>query len=286
VNGPVAARTRDGDRYHFQHGPIDLIISIDGDGGAAATAYEAAWRRFETILDELVTELPRLRRPLDGEPFTGSTARRMADAVARFPGQFVTPMAAVAGSVADEVCAAIVASGDGALDRVAVNNGGDIAFHLADGASYDIGLVPIPDRPALLGTATISHDDPVRGVATSGRHGRSHSLGIADAVTVLAASAAVADVAATLIANSVDLPEHPSIERAPATDLDDDSDLGDRLVTVSVGELTGPETAIALAAGAGTAQRMRESGSIVAAVLCLGDEVVTVGTPSTGVALP
>ena len=41
---------------------------------------------------------------------------------------------------------------------------------------------------------------PVRGVATSGWRGRSHSLGIADSVTVLAATAAMADAAATVIA--------------------------------------------------------------------------------------
>lgn len=287
MSGPVAARSRHGDRYHFQHGPIDLIISIDGPDDAAAAGYEAAWRRFETILAELVDELPRLRRPLGDEGFIGPTARRMAAAVDRFPDVFVTPMAAVAGAVADEVCSVIVASDTGTvLDRVSVNNGGDIALHLAPGASYDIGLVPIPDRPQLLGKTTITHHDRVRGVATSGRHGRSHSLGIADSVTVLADSAATADAAATLIANAIDLPGHPAIERVPASHFDDESDLGDRLVTVSVGELTGQETAIALAAGAAAAEHMRRGGSIGAAVLCLGGEVVTVGSPSPGVGIP
>ena len=51
-----------------------------------------------------------------------------------------------------------------------------------------IGLVDRPDRPGLFGTATIRADDPVRGIATSGWRGRSFSLGIADAVTVLAAT--------------------------------------------------------------------------------------------------
>ena len=68
----------------------------------------------------------------------------------------------------------------------------------------------------------------MRGVATSGWRGRSFSLGIADAVTVLAATAAAADAAATIIANAVDLPGHPAIARRPASELEDDSDLGDR----------------------------------------------------------
>ena len=52
----------------------------------------------------------------------------------------------------------------------------------------------------------------MRGVATSGWRGRSFSLGIADAVTVLARTGAAADAAATIIANAVDLPGHPAVD--------------------------------------------------------------------------
>ena len=75
------------------------------------------------------------------------------------------------------------------------------------GESLDVALVPVPDRPALLGKATVRHDDPgAWGSRRAGRRGRRASLGIADAVTVLAETAARADAAATLIANTVDLP--------------------------------------------------------------------------------
>jgi uncharacterized protein len=83
-----------------------------------------------------------------------------------------------------------------------------------------------PDNPRMPGAIEITRDMPVRGIATSGRHGRSLSLGIADSVTVLAATAAAADAAATLIANAVDLPGHAAVRRAPACSLDPDSDLG------------------------------------------------------------
>ena len=89
----------------------------------------------------------------------------------------------------------------------------------------------------------------MRGVATSGWRGRSFSLGIADAVTVLATNAAPADAAATLIANAVDLPGHPAVTRVPARELAPDSDLGDRLVTQGVGPLSPREIAGALEAG-------------------------------------
>jgi ApbE superfamily uncharacterized protein (UPF0280 family) len=279
MSGPVAARTVDGSRLHLQHGPIDLIIEAWGDAAEVADAYRRAWDRFRPLLDELVAELPTLRRPLDDAiPGPASpVGRRMAAAVRPFADRFITPMAAVAGAVADEICAAIVAGGD--LRRAYVNDGGDIALHLSPGETFDVGLVPVPNRPALLGRVTVHAHEPIRGVATSGRHGRSFSLGIADAVTVLATDAARADAATTLIANAVDLPGHPAIERTPASELEPDNDLGSRLVTTDVGPLRADEVARALAAGAAEAERMRADGLLAAAVLCLQDQVATVASP-------
>ena len=53
-----------------------------------AAAYRRAWECFRPLLDELVDELPILRRPFDAEhrELRGPVARRMAAAVSRFPG--------------------------------------------------------------------------------------------------------------------------------------------------------------------------------------------------------
>lgn len=278
MTGPVAATTADGSRLHLQHGPIDLIIEAYGRRDDVAEAYRLAWARFQSVLDELVEELPMLRRPVEAgtRGVTGSVARRMVAAVGSFPGLFVTPMAAVAGAVADEICAEMTGCD---LTRAYVNNGGDIALHLTSGESFAVGLVPVPHRPNLVGKATVKASEPVRGVATSGRHGRSSSLGIADAVTVLAADAARADAAATLVANATDLPGHPAVRRVRAVELDPDSDLGERLVTVDVGPLSDREVDLALSSGIAVAQGMRTAGLIVAAVLCLEDRILTVGLP-------
>ncbi len=279
MSGPVAARTADGSRLHLQHGPIDLIIEAWGEPVDVADAYQRAWERFQPLLDELVAELPMLRRPLDPTVAGPSSpvGRRMAAAVRPFGDRFITPMAAVAGAVADEICTEMVAGGD--LRRAYVNDGGDIALHLSPGETFDVGLVPVPNRPSLLGKATVRADEPVRGVATSGRRGRSFSLGIADAVTVLAEDAARADAAATLIANAVDLPGHPAIRRVAASDVEPDNDLGARLVTAEVGALELDEVERALGRGVEEAERMRADGLIVAAVLCLDDRVAAVATP-------
>ena len=257
-------------RLHLNDGPIDLIIACDGRREDVVRAEDAAMARFATILDELCTELPLLRRPAGGPP-RGDAARRMWRATQPFATEtFITPMAAVAGSVAEEVLDAMTAAAP--LRRAMVNNGGDIAFHLTRGSSYRVGLMDRPDRPSLFATAGVTFADPIRGVATSGWRGRSFSLGIADAVTVLAASASRADAAATLIANAMDLPGHPAIARAPANSRQPDSDLGDRLVTVGVGVLSAREISIALDAGLKLARSFAQRGLIAACALHLAGE--------------
>jgi ApbE superfamily uncharacterized protein (UPF0280 family) len=202
----------------------------------------------------------------------------MWQACAALPTDFITPMAAVAGAVAQEILTPYAQAG---LQRAYVNNGGDIALHLAPGAQWRVGLVAdiARRRAALDGGFAIDSRDPVRGVATSGWRGRSHSLGIADAVTVLAATAAQADAAATVIANAVNpaqRDEDLGIERAPACSLKDDSDLGERLVTVQVPALPAGMVAEALRRGARIAKSLQRAGLIHAAVLSCQGQMLTV----------
>lgn len=279
----LAARfLADGRRLHLNDGPIDLIIEAWGPAPSVRAAYRAATMRASTILDELCAELPLLRAPATHESARarGPTARRMQAAVAPHAvGTFITPMAAVAGAVAEEVLAAMLGAAD--LARAYVNNGGDIALHLAPGERITAGLVDRPEltstsRPGLFARAVIEAAAAVRGIATSGWRGRSHSLGIADAVTVLADTAAAADAAATMIANAVDLPGHPAILRVPAREIDLDSDLGERPVTRGVGALTREEIEAALARGVAAAQLLVARGLVRAAALHLRD--ITVAT--------
>ena len=262
-----------GNRLHLNHGPIDVILQGWGDPRALEQGYAAAADRFPAILPELCAELPALRQP--DAALHGPIARRMATATAPFRPAFITPMAAVAGAVAEEILRAFLRPG---ISRAYANNGGDIALHLDPGESLTCAIAARPrlsDRfPDRL---TIRHADPVRGIATSGWRGRSHSLGIADAVTVLARSAPMADAAATMIANAVDLPGHPAITRRPACDLAPDSDLGPRPVTTAVASLDPAEIAAALAAGETAARAFRQQGLVEAAALFLHPELRILG---------
>jgi hypothetical protein len=273
---PRRAVLPDGCRCHFQHGPIDLVLEAFGGGSEVEAAYAQAWTRFETILEELVAELPALRAPLDenSPALLGPVAHAMAQACAPHRDSFVTPMAAVAGAVADAILAAMTEGR--ALEKAYVNNGGDIALHLTPGAALTTGLVTLGARPSFDGFSRIPSTSPIRGIATSGWRGRSFSLGIADSVTVLAPSAAEADVAATLIANAVDL-DDAAVRRAPANELAPDSDLGERLVTVAVGPLPARKIDLALGRGLERAMAMARRGSIVDACLTLQGETRVLG---------
>jgi ApbE superfamily uncharacterized protein (UPF0280 family) len=263
-------------RLHLHDGPIDLIICGWGTPDAVARAYAAAQSVMGNMLDGLCRDLPLLRSQTP-EPAQSATGRRMQDAVAPYrDAMFLTPMAAVAGAVAEQVLAAMTESAR--LARAFVNNGGDIALHLAPGERLVLGAVDRPDHPTLFGTAVITAAGGVRGVATSGWRGRSFSLGIADAVTVLAARAADADAAATVIANDVDL-DLPSITRVSAHDLDPRSDLGARLVTRAVPALSASEIGTAIGRGVATARRLQAAGRIFAAALHVQGQTEVVEAP-------
>lgn len=274
----TAQRTAlDNDRWHFNHGPIDIVAEAHGDRYAVAAAHDAAWARFSHVLEELVQELPLLRLPVtDKLRPRGVIARRMRDACAAFSPMFITPMAAVAGAVAQELMPFYERPG---IERAWINNGGDIALHLAPGQSARVGVFADIARfdwrenSGLLttdGQFELRADQPVRGVATSGWRGRSFSLGIADSVTVLAATAAQADAAATVIANAVDV-DDPAIRRRPANECKDNSDLGDTLVTVDVPPLAPSQVRSALDTGAICAKVLQKGGLVWAVLLvCQG----------------
>jgi ApbE superfamily uncharacterized protein (UPF0280 family) len=269
-----------GGALHMQHGPIDLVLKAWGEAAAIDRALEAAWQRFGSILPALCDELPDLRQPVTARnrivPMRSPVGRRMVAACLPLSAEFITPMAAVAGAVADEMAAVLATQG---IAKAFVNNGGDIALVLEPGQSLTLGVMGDFGRgplPAMTGSLVVRGEDAVRGVATSGARGRSFSLGIADSVTVLAANAAAADAAATLIGNAVDL-DHPGIGRKPAAALEPDSDLGEALVTTAVPALLPGEIEDALRAGLARATELAQQGLIADAALSLQGRTLVLG---------
>jgi ApbE superfamily uncharacterized protein (UPF0280 family) len=269
-------------RLHLQHGPIDIIAHVDAPEEVRKRLYTSASNRFSTVLVELVAEMDLLKQPWSADlpDPKGGIAQKMCFAV-RGSDIFVTPMAAVAGAVADEVLEAMLNEAKNTdpcleeIQRMYVNNGGDIAFWLNAGESFSIGVVDNPGIPELNARVSLAYESPVRGIATSGWRGRSQSLGIADAVTVLAGSAATADAAATLIANDVNV-YYPGILKRPASEVKDESDLGMLPVTVDVPPLPVDQISEALKRGAQTAGNFIRTGKIEAAYLSLQKQTLVV----------
>jgi uncharacterized protein len=268
--GPVRVPLADA-RWHFQHGPIDLVLGAEGDPDTVAQAHEHCWQAFQPVLGVLAAERALLQQDLRlGPKPRGPVAGRMVRACKPYADDdiFITAMAAVAGSVADELIACYRIPG---VTRAFINNGGDIALHLSPGQSYRVGVVGRDDAPSVDADLQVFDHDAIRGIATSGWRGRSFSLGIADSVTVLAHDAAAADAAATLIANEVNI-AHPAIVRRPACELRDDCDLGERLVTVQVGPLPSDLVSAALDRGLACARRFQTQGRIAVAALSLAGQ--------------
>jgi len=270
----TASWIRHGQSLHLHHGPISLLVQVEGRQSQCEKAYAAAATAFAPLLESLVSELPRLRTELKPGSMPPNTpvGRIMYEACIPFLAERVTPMASVAGAVAQFVLTAICEAAD--LKRAWINNGGDIAFFLTPGSQFDCGIIPNLQSIELEGVVSLGFDSPCRGIATSGRAtrgqgGRSFSLGIADAVTVIAEQASVADAAATLIANHIDLPGHPGVIRQRANQIEMDTDLGEREVVVKVLPLSFEEVSIALDRGVAVAEQWIGQGYIHSAVLCL-----------------
>jgi len=192
-------------RLFLQHGPINIVLEAFGDN--QNLAYSNVKKYFETILDDLVKDLTLLKKEVVlNRKFNNKISQSMQDATEKFAPTFITPMASVAGSIADNILKVLVKNTN--LQKAYVNNGGDVAFHLSENQIMKSSLAAIPNM-----IAEIKYKDRSRGIATSGWRGKSFSRGIADSVTVLAENAAIADAAATMICNNVDIHNHPKIKK-------------------------------------------------------------------------
>ena len=250
-------------RLFLQHGPTNIVIEVLGID--KNLAYLNAKNYFETLLEELVLDLTLLKKEVVlNRKFNNKISQSMQDATEQFIPSFITPMAAVAGSIADNILKVLI--DDTHLEKAYVNNGGDISFYLNENQTMKGSLAAIPNM-----ITEIKHKNSSRGIATSGWRGKSFSRGIADSVTVLANNAAIADAAATMIGNAVDIYDHPNIKKKPANFIYEDSDLNNLPVTIEVGKLTKIEIKEALKNGYQTAIEYVQKDLINTALIQLSD---------------
>lgn len=247
---------------------IDASVQGRPRPDLGARAAEAA----VVFLEEVASGWAEVKAPahLIAETPTSALIRTMWDACRTVGDPDLTPMAAVAGTIADATADVLVGMGS---TRVSVNNGGDIAVRLSRGESLAVGIRPNVDSPEITHRVVVTDEMNIRGVCTSGLGGRSFTRGLASAAVVFAPSAAVADAAATAVANETYVPHHTVIRR-PAEAIDPETDLKGCEITVSARDL--PETVIdrALEQGLRRASLLVEQGLIVGACIVVKGRMV------------
>jgi len=216
-------------------GPMRLVIAARigqvAQPQQAMRAAEQAVRFLEGVAQA---------RPFLGRDYRGLISRvadplalKMAASVQTVGDDDLTPMAAVAGTMADAVADFLFERG---MTRVLVDNGGDAAIRSCDGEPVTVGIRPRVDRAAITNVVVLGPERTSWGVATSGLGGRSLTRGVLDAATIVAADASLADAAATAVANAGHIADR-AVVRGPAEEIDPHTDIAGLEVTLRVGQL-------------------------------------------------
>ena len=254
-------------------GPATVVLEGEKGGKAYRFDRSSVSSRVESILAEVAECLPVLKEKahrIRQTAYLPRVAQAMVDAVKKIDAASLTPMAAVAGAVAEELKEYLKGEG---LEFISVNNGGDIAIYNGRPKPVAIGIGDIKSNrptPYVLRVEGLTDF----GVATSGFGGRSFTLGLADMVSVVAPSAPLADAAATFICNNTNV-DDASVVRRKAAEIDPATDIPEEWVTVHIGMLSPERVGEALSHGKEVAERLKGEGRITEAVILFRKGMVT-----------
>ena len=254
-------------------GPVSMVITASRNGEGDTQLCRAAFPVIAACLEDLRPSLEMLRRyppQVELEQLAGA-GETMARAVLRTGDPWLTPMAAVAGTVADAVADFLFAQG---AEKVTANNGGDIALRLAPGQSLGLGVLYDLERGGVDRVVHLTAEKGVGGVATSGLGGRSLTTGIASGVTVFSRRCAQADALATLLADRSCI-DSPAVHTRLAGELDPDSDIAALPVGVSVEPLSREEKERALEQVLREAEEQYRRGNLLACIATVQGVTVT-----------
>jgi len=261
----------DGGRILAECGPMRLVIAASvGSIPQRELGVRAAEEAF-VLLERVARRRRLLSRPYRAVPddVDNFLARKMIRSVLAVD-DTLTPMAAVAGTLADGVAAFLSRRG---MTRVIVNNGGDVAIRTGSGESVNVGIRPDLTEGAITDMLTLGDERPAWGVATSGLEGRSLTRGVASAATIVAGSASLADAAATCVANASYVEDDTVIQR-PAEELDEQTDIPGIAVTIQAGPFTEEKKDKALSGAMKKAEVLISKGLIFGAYIVVDGKVM------------
>ncbi len=216
-------------KLYIENGPTNIIAEVFSS--EKKEIYNFICEYSSKFLKDLSLEIETLKRPTDKNCFKSEIANKMFHATKLFLPNFITPMASVAGSISELLLLKVLEKFN--INKIYINNGGDISLYISKNDKFNFSIGG--DTSYIV---EYSNTDGLGGIATSGWNGRSFSMGIADSVTVIAEKASIADAAATIICNKIDLKNSNKIKKAIANHLYEETDLNDKLITVSVEKLT------------------------------------------------
>lgn len=262
-------------RVYCEYGPVAMLISAEHQGRGLTDLGLASLEVVAASLREIAGSLPSLRlfqQFIDPDKLTGLPLR-MFKAVSAVGEKTLTPMAAVAGTMADAVADWLWLNG---ASRVVVNNGGDIALRLVPEETVEVGLISQLASGRVDCTLSINGVSGIGGIATSGLGGRSFTRGIAQGVSALARRCDLADALATHLANSSCLGSEKVVSTL-AGQLDPDSDIKDLSVVLAVDQLSDEEVRQSLDQIKMEAEKQRAAGNLTALSARVQDEFYLMG---------
>ncbi len=246
-----------------RHGRPHPELAMEAAGFAFTCLEEVAMYR-----NQLMHRDPRVLSLLKEK--NASIPHTMVESVLALDEPDLTPMAAVAGTMADAVADWLFQR---EMTRVIVDNGGDIAIRLAGTETARVGIRTDIKSPRISHVMTLDARRSSWGVNTSGLGGRSLTRGIASAVTVVSGTSSLADAAATALANAC-FSEDEGILQVPARLVEPGTDIPEIPVTVRVGPLH-PETyGDARSKALERAEHYVEQGLILGALIAAGGREV------------
>ena len=253
-----------------ENGPMRMIIQAWNRGKPDLEMASEAARFSFACLEQVAKHHEHLtQQPRDLPLGLGPIPRTMVESVMATGEKDLTPMAAVAGSIADAVADWLFTRG---MSRVIVNNGGDIAIRLAENETARVGIRTRIDNSSISQMVELTGIDyPSWGINTSGLGGRSLTRGIASAVTAFARNSSLADAAATSIANACFVRDD-AIVQAPAQMVDPHTDIPGVLVTIKVGKLKKGNVLQAMKKALIRAEQYSEAGIIKGALIAVENE--------------
>ena len=255
-----------------ENGPMQIVIQAwDKKRPDMTMALKAAQFSF-TCLEQVAQHQEILKQQHSLMPKgLAPIPRAMAESVIATGEKDLTPMAAVAGSIADAVADWLFNRG---MSRVIVNNGGDIAIRLAENETAKVGVRTKVESPVISYIVELPSRHSSWGVTTSGLGGRSLTRGIASAVTAFAKTASLADAAATSIANAC-FAKDDAIVQVLAQKVDPHTDIRGIPVTVKIGELKKSRISQAMHNALNKAEQYVEMGIIQGALIAVENDFLS-----------